>query len=454
MTTFALKDVKPNPFRRTEKYPLIPGKVEFLKTSIENTDFWENIVGREVDGELEIAYGHHRLAALKDLFPGTQKFDWRIKKLSDAKMIQIMAAENDDAYSCDPRALIESVRATVQAYAAGKITEKEMPAHGKDTPNSSLRYAPSFVMGQVPPSGAEGRSYSAVSLGKFLGLTKGNKRDGEQAATRLLTVLNALELNELGFLSDSILANCSTINSLEASMRQKDPLDVDVRSAIEKRDIKRAMEATKARQKEEAAREKEKVEKARAAAEVKIEHKAEIEEELRLKAEAAEKAAAEKERLEKEARATAKKKRDEDLQRAVQEAKRVADKYREIAEVAEAKRKKAEAATKAEEAKALAAAEEKRKKKEAEDNKRLLEERAATLLRQKEETAKEKEKREAERKVRIRKLMGGIAKAGYEILHQKLSPERGGSNELRAELKEAFGRIKDWLVEVEKEETR
>jgi len=75
MATFKLKDVKPNPFRRTEKYPLIAGKVEFLKTSIENTDFWENIIGREVDGKLEIAYGHHRLEALKALYPPTKEFD-------------------------------------------------------------------------------------------------------------------------------------------------------------------------------------------------------------------------------------------------------------------------------------------------------------------------------------------------------------------------------------------
>ncbi len=62
---FQLKDVVSNPFRRTEKYPISPEKVAALIESIESTGFWENIVGREVDGKLQIAYGHHRLAALR-----------------------------------------------------------------------------------------------------------------------------------------------------------------------------------------------------------------------------------------------------------------------------------------------------------------------------------------------------------------------------------------------------
>jgi len=46
---YQLKDVRPNPFRRSEKYPILKEKVEELVESIETTGFWENIVGREVD---------------------------------------------------------------------------------------------------------------------------------------------------------------------------------------------------------------------------------------------------------------------------------------------------------------------------------------------------------------------------------------------------------------------
>ncbi len=43
---FQLKDVQSNPFRHTEKYPILREKVEELKESIESTEFWNNIVAR------------------------------------------------------------------------------------------------------------------------------------------------------------------------------------------------------------------------------------------------------------------------------------------------------------------------------------------------------------------------------------------------------------------------
>ena len=65
----ALKNVNANPFRHIDRYPIQEDKISALKKSIEDTDFWENIVAREVGGKIEIAYGHHRLAALRELYP-------------------------------------------------------------------------------------------------------------------------------------------------------------------------------------------------------------------------------------------------------------------------------------------------------------------------------------------------------------------------------------------------
>ncbi len=73
MAKFQLKDVIPNPFRCIERYEIDPRKVAAIKESIESTEFWENIVGRERNGKLEIAYGHHRLAALKEMYPETKR---------------------------------------------------------------------------------------------------------------------------------------------------------------------------------------------------------------------------------------------------------------------------------------------------------------------------------------------------------------------------------------------
>jgi len=63
-----LKDLKPNPFRNFEQYPINQDKVKQLQTSIKETEFWANILCREKNGDIEIAYGHHRLTALRNLY--------------------------------------------------------------------------------------------------------------------------------------------------------------------------------------------------------------------------------------------------------------------------------------------------------------------------------------------------------------------------------------------------
>jgi hypothetical protein len=37
-----IKNLKPNPFRRTTEYPIQRKKVDALKESIESTEFWGN----------------------------------------------------------------------------------------------------------------------------------------------------------------------------------------------------------------------------------------------------------------------------------------------------------------------------------------------------------------------------------------------------------------------------
>ena len=63
--TVKVKDVSPNPYRNIEHYPLNKDKIIALTQSIEKTGFWDNLVAREVNGKIEIAYGHHRIEAIK-----------------------------------------------------------------------------------------------------------------------------------------------------------------------------------------------------------------------------------------------------------------------------------------------------------------------------------------------------------------------------------------------------
>lgn len=105
-----VKDIKPNPFRNIDHYPIDRDKVEALKRSIESTDFWDNILARKNDkGEIELAYGHHRLEALKEV--GIEEVDIPVRDINDTMMLKIMANENLDQWRPNTAIINETVLA-------------------------------------------------------------------------------------------------------------------------------------------------------------------------------------------------------------------------------------------------------------------------------------------------------------------------------------------------------
>jgi len=145
-----IKDLKPNPFRDIEHYPIDGEKIKTLVASIGRTGFWDNILGRLKKGStlagwdrgeyvgtfdpnrrpikisgggkpteftlekgaIEIAYGHHRLVALKQSMKLTDTVDIPVKALDDATMLKVMAAENMDEWKTSAGVIDETVRAT------------------------------------------------------------------------------------------------------------------------------------------------------------------------------------------------------------------------------------------------------------------------------------------------------------------------------------------------------
>ncbi len=106
-----IRDLRPNPFRNIKKYPIHKGKIETLKSSIKETGFWDNILARKVDDKIQIAYGHHRHEALKQLYGGDHIIDIPVKPLTDALMLQIMANENMEDWKTEPTVIDETVKA-------------------------------------------------------------------------------------------------------------------------------------------------------------------------------------------------------------------------------------------------------------------------------------------------------------------------------------------------------
>jgi len=132
-----IKNLKPNPYRDVKNYPYNQEKIQNLKDSINQTGFWDNILARKVNGDIQIAYGHHRLAALKQVKNPTDEIDIPVKELSDALMIKIMANENNNDWGTNIIVTDETVRVTSQ-FLEGHPDEVKtaQPGRGRDYHNS------------------------------------------------------------------------------------------------------------------------------------------------------------------------------------------------------------------------------------------------------------------------------------------------------------------------------
>jgi ParB-like nuclease domain len=164
----AVRDLRPNPFRHLERYPISQDKVDALKQSIKQTSFWDNLLVRKSPDKpscFEIAYGHHRLAALKAA--RIEEIDVPVRALDDTAMCRIMAHENMEEWGHSTAIEQETVRAIIEAYAAGKI---KLPTVNKGTTRGTIRIAPSFKVNSDGEEFAQAKpSYTAETLAVFLG---------------------------------------------------------------------------------------------------------------------------------------------------------------------------------------------------------------------------------------------------------------------------------------------
>ena len=160
----AVKDLRSNPFRHLERYPIDREKVDALKLSIKDTTFWDNLIGRTAlsGGGFELAYGHHRKIALEEL--GVKEIDIPIRDLSDETMLKIMAHENREEWAWSADIGQETIRAVVEAFGDGLI---RLPK-SKNEDHGSLRYAPSFIGVGKSSSGPQELLYTAATIAEFL----------------------------------------------------------------------------------------------------------------------------------------------------------------------------------------------------------------------------------------------------------------------------------------------
>lgn len=191
LKTVKVANLRPNPFRRLDEYPIVREKVDTLKESINRTGFWGTICGREVGAHVEIAFGHHRLVALRE--SGVKQVEMIVRELSNEQMLQMMANENLQEYGTSAWVELETVRATIEAFGKGLIV---LPEIAKKTAHNIIRHA---VHGPVD------HAYTKLTVATFLGWTrKGGKGENSlQPNVACGVAFRALDAINAGFLKET-----------------------------------------------------------------------------------------------------------------------------------------------------------------------------------------------------------------------------------------------------------
>jgi len=210
--TAKLEEVKNNPFRTDEAYVYDQHKIDSLKESIETTSFWENLLARKTKaGVIQLAYGHHRLEALRQMVDsGIEKYK-EIKinvrpdnQLTDEMMLKILVQENKDDWRDIPQNLCMSLL--------------QVKAHIMNILNSCTDVAEFFKrMGtSAPAMKMDARSFArfknegigASTIAQFLGETWSRQ-----------TIQDALKLIEAGEQSDTLRKLAETLPNVTLAHR-------------------------------------------------------------------------------------------------------------------------------------------------------------------------------------------------------------------------------------------
>lgn len=103
-----VSDLEANPFRKIKKYPLDQKKISDLKVSIGEEGFWGGIVVRKHGNKYQMAFGHHRLQAIKEL--NISEVDHCVVlDISDDGMLHKMFLENHETWGMRPACILENV---------------------------------------------------------------------------------------------------------------------------------------------------------------------------------------------------------------------------------------------------------------------------------------------------------------------------------------------------------
>lgn len=169
-----LEDIHDNPFRNPESYVYDVKKIDALAESIGDTSFWENLLGvKDADGKIYLAYGHHRVMALRKLVEEgmTEYAEIRLNvrphtQLTRERMLKIFAQENKDDWGENPQNLCMTVL-QLQAHLEGLIKASK----DKDAFLKKIGDAGSLMIDDRSFTRLKNHGVGASIIAQFLGNT-------------------------------------------------------------------------------------------------------------------------------------------------------------------------------------------------------------------------------------------------------------------------------------------
>ena len=111
-----------NPYRDTTRYPIDEEATQRLVDSFDGLGNFGTLPARKVGGGYQIAAGHHRLEALRNL--GVKKIPLLVSDYTDDQMVEVMTVENSTQRGQNAAALLDSVAAITYRLAKLLLTEE------------------------------------------------------------------------------------------------------------------------------------------------------------------------------------------------------------------------------------------------------------------------------------------------------------------------------------------
>jgi ParB-like chromosome segregation protein Spo0J len=112
-----------NPYRDTTRYPIDEEATQRLVDSFDGLGNFGTLPARKVGGRYQIAAGHHRLEALRNL--GVKKIPLLVSEYTEDQMVEVMTVENSTQRGQNAAALLDSVAAITYRLAKLLLTESD-----------------------------------------------------------------------------------------------------------------------------------------------------------------------------------------------------------------------------------------------------------------------------------------------------------------------------------------